>query len=226
MQALEALRDVMQLSQSHGIRPFLFFGTLLGVVRDQGFIPGDSDIDLGVLDCKCLNEFRISAQQQGYRKDKVRWKDGRLSTLALRHPNGSVIDLKDCLTGPGESTTWFTYSATLSVQKRFPCAIDLTEADFKSVTVYLPTCATEYLEWQYGPRWRKPDPTYHYVTSGPVHGPDHEQFVARAGPIAILHMLHTGRVSKAKMMTENMAGLFPGDQLWPRFAGTLASVGN
>ncbi len=222
--ALEALHDVMQLAHGLGIKPFLFFGTLLGFVRDQGFIPGDSDIDLGVVDCQCLKKLCTGAQKQGFGRDKIRWHKGRLSSLALKHPNGSVVDLKDCQTGPDNSTTWITFSATLAVKKQFPAAMDLQEVSFKSTPVFIPVCAAEYLEWQYGTDWRMPDPDYHYVTSGPLHGEEHVQFVANAGPIAILHMLQSGRLSKAAGMTDSMAALFPEDTLWPRLARLVASV--
>ncbi|MFB0562330.1 MAG: LicD family protein [Candidatus Lokiarchaeia archaeon] len=46
--AIEALREVKEILDKHGIEYWLDYGTLLGAVRDRRFIPWDTDIDLGV----------------------------------------------------------------------------------------------------------------------------------------------------------------------------------
>ncbi|NJP39902.1 LicD family protein [Oscillospiraceae bacterium HV4-5-C5C] len=45
---LAMLKIIDQVCQAENIPYFLLFGTLLGAVRHQGFIPWDDDIDLGV----------------------------------------------------------------------------------------------------------------------------------------------------------------------------------
>lgn len=43
---LEILEDVVTFCQEHELKYFINFGTLIGAVRHQGFIPWDDDIDL------------------------------------------------------------------------------------------------------------------------------------------------------------------------------------
>jgi len=42
------LKDCEEVCEAVGVKPFLIFGTLLGFVRENGFIPHDYDIDLGL----------------------------------------------------------------------------------------------------------------------------------------------------------------------------------
>ncbi|MCI6465877.1 MAG: LicD family protein [Faecalicatena sp.] len=42
------LKDVLDLCERHVIDTFIIFGSALGVVRHQGFIPWDDDIDVGI----------------------------------------------------------------------------------------------------------------------------------------------------------------------------------
>lgn len=42
------LKDVLDLCERHNIDTFPIFGSMLGVVRHQGFIPWDDDIDIGM----------------------------------------------------------------------------------------------------------------------------------------------------------------------------------
>jgi len=44
------LRDALDVCREIGMKPFLIYGTLLGHLRDKGFIEHDWDVDLGLLE--------------------------------------------------------------------------------------------------------------------------------------------------------------------------------
>ena len=46
---LEIAKEIKRVAEELGLRCFLVYGTLLGAVRHQGFIPWDDDLDVGML---------------------------------------------------------------------------------------------------------------------------------------------------------------------------------
>jgi hypothetical protein len=81
------LRFVLEEAKKCDVEPFLLWGTLLGCARDGGFITGDHDIDLGVLetDADRLPTFRERMRRRGFR---VRIEnDDKLSLVHPRHPD-------------------------------------------------------------------------------------------------------------------------------------------
>ena len=45
----EVLRDLAEIFKRHQIPAFAAYGTMLGFVRDHGFIPHDDDMDIGIM---------------------------------------------------------------------------------------------------------------------------------------------------------------------------------
>ena len=88
----EILRDVLNLCDKYKIDTFLVFGSALGVVRHQGFIPWDDDIDIAM-----------------FREDLVRFKE------IARKELGGKYEFLTCESNPNYALAHFNLARAISI---------------------------------------------------------------------------------------------------------------
>lgn len=166
------LKTIKWLLSDTGIKCFCEFGTLLGFIRDAGFIAYDNDIDFGVindgefdwakLENKLLEKNIIKIHSYSY-QDKV-------TEETFLFPDGISIDFFLYDFHDDKMITYVYYkdhdmlyenAKERSVKALiYPKIRGLQSMKVHNIDVIIPEEAEKHLEDIYGKQWRTPDPSY------------------------------------------------------------------
>jgi hypothetical protein len=140
-----------------GLVFWLLYGTLLGAVRDNAFIPHDRDTDLGMfardedLFCKVVERLKV----MGFELIRTKRTDGVLVLVTVMR-NDEYIDF-DCFASPYPGSDKYAAKRPLS-----PVTVDRFQFDnlittkFYNQAFAIPAAPHPlFLKW-YGPDWATP----------------------------------------------------------------------
>ena len=168
----ESLNILVDIFDSLGVVFFCEFGTLLGLIRENGFIPHDNDLDLGVLksDKFSWKLFENNLLKRGLKKEHSYKYDGQITEQTYRFPNGLTVDFFLYEIEGNQMHTFVYYKdhkATYekkelrSVKKlSYPLIEGYKKISVNGCVVPVPVNPEEHLEAIYGTGWRIPDPDY------------------------------------------------------------------
>jgi hypothetical protein len=167
---------VLARLRAAGITPFLSFGTLLGAVRERGFMAHDRDIDLGVFSDEASPERlrRLFRWSFGLRLALPSLLDARALPVKLRHRSGASIDLVPFERRSDAFITRMRHQNHFLVRRRRP--FGLRWIDFEGARVCVPDPPEAFLDENYGD-WRVPKPNYHCVLSSRMPFDPHDPLV-------------------------------------------------
>ena len=156
------------LERDFGYQAFLFNGTLLGAVRENGFIGHDRDFDSAYISRQTdprsaaaeLYEISLALIERGY------------SVV----PKSSCIAILDKDSGTAQIDLFHLYATEQGVLQfpfgsveaaALPLAVlgGLAKRDFVGHTVLAPVNSRELVAHIYGPNWQFPDPSFHWPTA-------------------------------------------------------------
>ena len=101
---LDLLKSFAITCESHGLKWYVFFGTLLGTVRNEGYLPWDDDIDIAM---PMADYIQLCEHREWFDNDKYMLQtplDCGLSKFAKLRKNGTTafsMELKDELRTEG-----------------------------------------------------------------------------------------------------------------------------
>ena len=166
------IQTITRALNESGIEAFCAFGTLLGIVRDNGFIPHDDDIDMGILYRADFSwgELESAMEKAGLKKlfsyayegrvteETYRFSDGMQVDFFLFEPDG---DMMRALAYFKDHTRTYDNPQERSVYANvFSPVIGLKKIIFQQSEIFIPENSEKHLEDVYGVGWKIPDPDY------------------------------------------------------------------
>lgn len=214
---VRCLVDLYRAMSTSPARPFLCFGTLLGLARTGDFLPDDPDIDIGLhpdeLGC---GPARDRLRAAGFTITKFEGPDWPCR-LKLRHPQGAKIDLIFFQPHGDNLLTYTRYLGHLVVRRR--TRFELAETDFLGQRVWVPDPPERFLEENYGD-WRTPVDFFDCVLSSALT--DHHQPIIQYRTRRLLAgLLKHGRRPQAAGLVRLVAVKQPRDPFWAWAAAHL-----
>lgn len=187
------LDDLLDVAGKWRNELFPVAATLLGFVREGGFISHDYDIDLGVRSEEAHRDLRERLRVDWrFEVDRGRSPD----VLKAHHINGTTVDIYLFRRyGDGWSTQSHVYGW------RFD-DFDLEELELGQRSVRVPTDAAHYLAQMYGPEWRVPQPGFESGLYAPnCFFPDRLEIIC-AVLNKVVSAVRGGRVDKVERYRE------------------------
>lgn len=86
----EAVAKIQKVSESVGMSCFPMFGTLLGFVRDGGFVAHDPDMDFMICNEELLERFYNALIKEGFTFSRYILFDGKFKEFSLRYKECSI----------------------------------------------------------------------------------------------------------------------------------------
>lgn len=182
---LTILNEFDNVLSSNNICYSLVFGTLLGAVREKGFIKHDLDIDVAVwydYDYKLIDRLLMESGFQLIRHALT--DDGRFGRELTYSKNGVQIDIfffypYDDINAyttvyvpfPGCDTMEDSIKkkgGMMPIQLILPFSHEYERIPFESLRLPVIKNRIEFLEARYGKNWTVPDPTFVYPKMGDV----------------------------------------------------------
>ena len=155
--ALEESNEIFEAQFSKKL--FICYGTLLGCIRDNDFIPHDDDVDVCFLAEEqgldaAVDEFRQIMQTLTNIGEKVHFDNSAQFHWSLQ---GTTLDVFMAWM-EGDNLYMYNAGGLFPRNRIYP----LVEREFKGRQVLIPNHSEALLEMIYGRGWRFPDPSFQW----------------------------------------------------------------
>jgi len=172
------LDDLRTIFNNISITYFADFGTLLGFVRDGGFMPHDLDLDIGVFaDEGQKKHIKLALEKAGYKIWRAYTLKDKVVEESYHYVKGDIefkFDINYYENSDDHSKTWLFYKDPIIqyqgnkrsvVEMTYSAIKGTTSIDVKGNSIPIPINSERLLEEKYGVTWKKPNKEWIYWKS-------------------------------------------------------------
>ena len=164
------LEEIVSIANKENLEVYPIYGTLLGFVRDGGFMKHDDDIDLAVMPGKSAKDILAVFLKYGFKYIHGLSFKGICTEFTLKHKSGLTVDFflmqdsgRDLLSSVyfwknGEPYTDIRQNNLKWV--RHPYVSGREVFMLEGVEVPIPKNSEDWLFYAFGKGWKVPDPNY------------------------------------------------------------------
>lgn len=166
-------KKIINVFKEEDLKCWVEFGTLLGIYRDHGFIPGDDDFDFGAF-IDDAERIKRAMLDRGFTllKDYEAENDPSIKEMTFKSAEGITFDVF-FFTKAENSYSCYIFALTdVNIREKtkrykvkqydFP-VFGLETIDFMGEKVYIPSPVTSHLEYSYGKSFMIPDPHFNSI---------------------------------------------------------------
>ncbi len=172
---LAVLEETLEmLNNIKDVKAFADFGTLLGIIRENGLLKHDLDIDTAVLGRPNLYRYvTMLMERNGYELWREYITNGKVVEQSYHYKDTKVDVNYYEYRGKGVNT-WLFYrdpsrkyrnNIRNIVRMDYALVKDVKKIDVQGHKIYIPDSAEKLLEEKYGKNWRVPDKGWIYWQS-------------------------------------------------------------
>lgn len=166
----DVLADIVDISHKEGVTIYPIYGTLLGFVRDGGFMKHDDDIDLAVMPGHSAKDVLCIMEKYGYKYWHGLSYKGVCTEFTLKHKSGLTVDFFFMQDNGSELLSsvyfWKEGEPYTDVRQnnlkwvRHPYVTKPKTMNVYGINVPIPDNSEDWLYYAFGNGWKVPDPNY------------------------------------------------------------------
>ena len=170
--ALEALTRFVNCMDNNQIPYTLAFGSILGAIREHGFIKHDLDIDTAIWIDDYTDAIPEVLQRNGfkwlYRYTVADGKLGMEDTFSYRGVHIDIFYIYPAIDNYPYCCEFvrelgMESNSRLARRIEIPFSHERRLVSFEDIQVYIPDNAEEFCEFRYGKNYMVPDPTWNWI---------------------------------------------------------------
>lgn len=183
---ISLMKKFDEVMKEQGIPYTLVYGTLLGAVREHGFIKHDNDIDVAVWADSDVSGLQTALEKAGFKlrrrilvengdfgKEETYWYNHvYIDIFYFYHNHDDIWNGTVFFNQPG-CRNWSESERKAGglkvVQLILPLRKETEYVPFETIQLPITTSALDFVEARYGENWRIPDPTFVYPKLGDVN---------------------------------------------------------